>query len=786
MGTRTRKDETKSLLNYPRAGHTGLAKWFPSLRLIGLGILTGFVLIIGLFTVGYLSTSIPEPNAAAAGQTSTVYYDDGKTVIGTFKVEDRKSVDIQDISPAMQQAAIAAEDQSFYENRGISVKGLSRAAVGVITDNYAGGGSTITQQYVKNYYLTNERTLTRKLKEMFIAIKIDQEKSKDQIMADYLNTIFLGRKSYGIEVAAHNYFDTSAKKLTVEQSALLAAMIQRPNLADPSENPEKYENRFRYVLNNMAKNGYITEEDAKNAQMPEVKKPRSDNERLGQAGYMMDAVRSELKKQGMSDDQIDRGGMKITSTFNRDMMRDAEDAIDTLPKMNKGMHAGLTSVDPATGEVKAFYGGPKYFERMQNNSTQDTAQAGSTFKPFALVAGLEAGYRLNDTFNGSSVTFPNNGNPWTPKNYGGASYGSVTLLRATQSSINTAYAQLNINVGPDKTRDVAVRAGLPKDTYGLEDNAANVLGTASPTTLQMASAFSTFAAEGVYRSPHFVREAVDPNGEALYKPGTKGERKFDKDIMAETTYALSQVVQGGSGSYAQNLGRPAAGKTGTSSSAYSAWFVGYTPELATAVSLFREDEEGRPQKIGAYGGRGEVTGGSFPVQVWTRYMTDALEGKPESKFPDRPDLPDKEKPKNDSGVSQSVPKRNWSGSSNKQRNNQNKSKNNDNNKDDEKKPEDQDESDDSDKDSEGSDDSGDSGDNGDSSDKDGNGKDSDKGSEDKGDSSGNDSGGKKPGNDNPGGEKGKNPPKKKEPKKPQPKSNSDSKSKSSKSSTSTG
>ncbi|MBM7816417.1 membrane peptidoglycan carboxypeptidase [Brevibacterium paucivorans] len=772
MGTRTRKDETKSLLNYPRAGYTGLAKWFPSLRLIGLGILTGFVLIIGLFTVGYLSTSIPEPNAAAAGQTSTVYYDDGKTVIGTFKVEDRKSVDIQDISPTMQQAAIAAEDQSFYENRGISVKGLSRAAVGVITDNYAGGGSTITQQYVKNYYLTNEKTLTRKLKEMFIAIKIDQEKSKDQIMADYLNTIFLGRKSYGVEVAAHNYFDTSAKELTVEQSALLAAMIQRPNLADPSENPERYEDRFRYVLNNMAENGYITKEDAKNAQLPEVKKPRSDNERLGQAGYMMDAVRSELKNQGMTDDQIDRGGMKITSTFNRDRMRDAQDAIDTLPKMKKGMHAGLTSIDPATGEVKAFYGGPKYFERMQNNSTQDTAQAGSTFKPFALVAGLEAGYRLNDSFRGSPVTFPNNGRPWTPKNYGGASYGSVTLLKATQSSINTAYAQLNINVGPDKTRDVAVRAGLPKDTPGLDDNASNVLGTASPTTLQMASAFSTFAAEGVYRSPHFVREAVDSSGESLYKPDTKGERKFEQDIMAETTYALSQVVQSGSGSYAQNLGRPAAGKTGTSSDAYSAWFVGYTPELATAVSLFREDEEGRWQKIGSYGGRGEVTGGSFPIQVWTRYMSDALEGQPKSKFPKRPDLPDKDRPKNKSGVSKSSSNSGSSGSSNKKRYSKKDKKDDEGKKDEEKKPEeDQKESDDSD-------DSGDSGDSGDK------GKDSGSESGDFGGSEDSGSEKKKSGGDKSSGEKGNTPPKKKEPKKSKSKSSSSSKSKSSKSSTS--
>lgn len=656
MGTRSRKSETQSLLNYPRAGHTGWTKWIPSARLLGVGVLTGFVLLIGLFTVGYISTSIPEPNAEAAGQTTTVYYDDGKTPIGTFKVEDRKSVDIDGISPAMQQAAIAAEDKTFYENRGISVKGLSRAAVGIVTDNYAGGGSTITQQYVKNYYLNNERTLTRKVREMFIALKIDQEKSKDEIMADYLNTIFLGRRSYGIEVAAHNYFDTSAKELTVEQSALLAAMIQQPSLADPAEHPEKYENRFRYVLSNMAENGYITKEEAQNAQMPKVKKAKSNNQLKDQDGYMMDAVRSELKRSGMTDDEIDRGGLKVTSTFNRDRMRDAEKAIDTLPEMNEGMHAGLTSIDPANGEVKAFYGGPDYFKRMQNNSTQDTAQAGSTFKPFALVAGLEAGYRLEDTFNGSSVTFPNNGDPWTPRNYGGASYGSVSLLRATESSINTAYAQLNINVGPEKTRKVAVRAGLPSDTYGLEDNAANVLGTASPTTMQMASAYSTFASQGVYRAPHFVRKAVDPEGNTVYKADTKGERKFDKDIMAETTYALSQVVESGSGSYAQNLGRPAAGKTGTSSSAYSAWFVGYTPELTTAVSLFREDKNGSPIEIGYYGGRGEVTGGSFPIQVWTTYMTDALKDVPVSEFPERPDLPDKDKPENKSGVSKTAPR----------------------------------------------------------------------------------------------------------------------------------
>lgn len=667
MAARADKDTASHLLNYPRAGKHGVAKWVPSLRLLGVGVLGGFLLLIGLFTLGYVSTTIPEPNAAAAGQTSTVYYDDGTTVIGTFKSEDRRIVGIDDISQNMQQAAIAAEDNSFYENRGISVKGLTRAVFGVLTDNYAGGGSTITQQYVKNYYLSNERTLERKVREMFLAIKIDQEKSKDQIMADYLNTIFLGRQSYGVEVAARNYFGKSAKDLSVEESALMAAIIQRPNLADPYENPELLEDRFHYVLNNMAENGYITEEDAQNAQMPEVKPERKENERLGQTGYLMDAVKKELLANGLTEDQINRGGYTIVSTFNRDRMADSLEAVDTLPKLKEGMHVGLTSVDPSTGEVKAIYGGPNYFDQMLNDSTQQTAQAGSTFKPFALVAGLEAGYRLNDTFRGSQTTYPNDGSPWTVNNFGGANYGSVSLLTATENSINTAYAQLNINVGPEKLKDVAIRAGLPENTQGLDTNAANVLGTASPTTEQMASAFSTFAAQGVYRAPHMVRSVTDPQGETLYKPDTKGERKFDKDIMAETTYALSRVVTSGSGSYASNLGRPAAGKTGTSTDSYSAWFVGYTPELSTAVSIFRTTPEGHPTEIGSYGGRGEVTGGSFPVQVWTEYMTLALDGTDVQEFPKRPDLPVVDKPENKSGASRGYSRSSSSGSSNSSR-----------------------------------------------------------------------------------------------------------------------
>jgi len=656
---RSKNNAAKGLLNYPRAGHTGWTRWLPSVRVLGLLVLLCFVAVIAAFSIGYAVTGIQSPNAAASGQTSNVYYNDGKTPIGTFKVENRKNVKIDDISQNMRDATVSAEDKTFYENRGISLKGLSRAVWGVLTDNYSGGGSTITQQYVKNYYLTDEHSITRKIKEMFIAIKIDQELSKDDILANYLNTVYLGRRSYGIEVAAQNYFGKPASKLDLSESALLAAMIQQPSLADPAQDPERYEGRFRYVLDGMVEGGKISQQEADATKLPKVKPAKKENQYKGQAGYMMDSVRAELKdKAHMTDDQIDRGGLNITSTFDKKKMDDADKAVNKLPKLKKGMRVGLVSIDPKTGGVESMYGGPDYYKRMQNQSTRDAAQAGSTFKPFALIASFENGYRLNDTFEGSETTFKNGGTPWTVHNYGGLHPPPAHALQATESSINTAYAQLNVNMGPEKTMDAAIRAGLPKNTPGLEPNASNVLGTSSPTTLDMASAYATFASGGVYRAPHMVAEAKDNSGATKYKPDTKGERKFKKAVAAETTYALRQVINSGSGTYAENLGRPAAGKTGTSQNNVSAWFDGYTPQLATSVSMFREkivEKDGKKivtnVPIGYYGGRGSITGGSFPVEVWTDYMKMALKGEPVKKFPKRGELPDVDKPedKTDAG-----------------------------------------------------------------------------------------------------------------------------------------
>ncbi|WP_373456826.1 transglycosylase domain-containing protein [Brevibacterium sp. 50QC2O2] len=640
------------VLNYPRAGKSGFTRWLPSFRLWVTGVLGLFVIVVAGFAIGYSRTPIPQANVSATGATTNVYYDDGKKLIGQLKIENRQPVAPDKISPTLKAATVAAEDRSFYENRGINVKGLGRAVWGLVTNDYAGGGSSITQQYVKNYYLTNDHSMVRKAKEMFIALKIDQELDKDQILANYLNTIYLGRGAYGAEVASQNYFHKPAADLDYKQAALLAAIIQRPGAADPADNPEVYQGRYNYVIQGMVERGNIPANLGNDTTMPKVYSPKKEKGFGGQTGYMLRAVVNEMKAQGLSEDQIYRGGYKIVTTFNKKDMDAALDTVQSLPKPKKGMHIGLVSIDPKTGGIRAMYGGKDYLKQQFNDSLQGTAQAGSTFKPFALVAGIEDGYRLGSSWPGSQITIRSEGNaPWTVHNFGGSSYGTVSLLKATESSVNTAYGYLNKKVGPEKTQEAAIRAGLPESTQGLDKNLSNVLGTSSPRPVDMANAYATFAAQGIYRKAHVVEKATDGADKVVYQPDTEGERKFDKAVMAETTYALRHVISSGSGSYASSLGRPAAGKTGTSSDNYSAWFTGYTPQRATVVSISRtkakKDKASGEMRnyavpIGPWGSRGEVTGGSYPVQAWTHFMRQSLEGTDVKSFPSRPspsDLP---------------------------------------------------------------------------------------------------------------------------------------------------
>jgi membrane peptidoglycan carboxypeptidase len=623
-------------IDYPRAGRRGAGRWLPSWKLVAGLAATGVLLLVVLFAVGYAVTDIPEANEDRQTETTTVFYSDGTTPIGKFAVENREIVPSDQIPEHVKQAIISAEDRSFYDNRGVSLTGILRAFWSNLRGNSTQGGSTITQQYVKNYYLEPEQTYKRKIEEAFLAIKIDQQLSKDEILANYLNTIYFGRGAYGIQTASQAYFGKNVQDLTPSESALLAGIVPAPNSWDPAKNPEKAQDRWNYVLDGEVELGYLDGATRAGLTFPEVIEPRTSELYRGPNGYLLADLRSEvLSRTEFTEAELDGGGLQIVTTVDKQAQDAAVAAMtnpDLFPREDAPatLHTALTAIDPKTGGIRAMWGGPDYLSRQQNSATQDIAQAGSTFKPFALVAGLEQGISLRTRFNGDSgQTFPGFDRP--VRNYGGSDYGTIDLYKATASSVNTVYVALNEQVGPQNTMEAAIRAGLPEDTKGLEPNLANVLGTASPHPIDMAHAFATFAAQGVNRTPHLIA-SISRHGTEVYTPDTAGKQVFDEAVMADTTAALTGVIENGSGSYAGRLDRPAAGKTGTSSDNKSAWFVGYTPSLATAVALYNVGPNGEVLEMPRIQGR-EVTGGSFPVRMWTAFMDAALQGQPVEEFP---------------------------------------------------------------------------------------------------------------------------------------------------------
>jgi membrane peptidoglycan carboxypeptidase len=626
----------RRLIDYPRYGKRGIRRWLPSWKLVTGLFLLFVALVVGAFAFGYSETTVPDPNKAAQTQTSVVYSADGKTEMGRFAAQNRQLVTSDQIPDHVKHAFVAAEDRTFYENRGVSPSGIARAFWSNLRGNSTQGGSTITQQYVKNYYLDPEQSYKRKIQEAFIAIKIDQQLSTDEILTSYLNTIYFGRGAYGIQTAAQAYFGVGVNDLTPEQAALLAGIAPAPNSWDPRNNPTKAEQRWNYVLDGMVELRFLDAGTRGAAQFPETVEPKKDEVYRGPKGYILASVRDEiLAKTEFTEADLDGGGLKIVTTVDSGAQKAAVEAIaddDAYPQKNRPetLRAALVAIDPKTGGVRAMYGGPDYLKRQRNAATQDIAQAGSSFKPFTLVAALEDDISLKTRFDGRNAQqFPGFERP--VRNFGGSNYGYIDLLKATASSVNTVYVALNDKVGPDKTMDAAVRAGLPKDTNGLQPNLANVLGTSSPHPIDMAHAYATFAAQGVNRTPHVVA-SISRGDQEVYKPDTEGKQVFDKDVMADATYALQGVVKSGSGSYARGLGRPAAGKTGTSSDNKSAWFVGYTPQLAASVALYNEGENGEVLEMPRYAGR-EITGGSYPVRIWTVFMKAAMDGMDVESFP---------------------------------------------------------------------------------------------------------------------------------------------------------
>ncbi|WP_245647188.1 transglycosylase domain-containing protein [Microtetraspora niveoalba] len=587
--------------------------------------------VVGLFAVVWVMTPIPDSTQDdATAQGSVIYYRNGKTVLAT-QGTNRKNVPLGEVPEPVRQAVIAAENRTFYSDRGVSLSGTARALWSTVTGRQIQGGSTITQQLVRNYYsgLSQERSVERKLKEIMISLKVDRSKSKDWVLEQYLNTIYFGRGAYGIQAAAQAYFGKDTRDLTPAEGAYLAAVIQQPSrFADPKgDDLDAAKARWQAVVDGMVQTRAMTAEQAGALTFPTLAKQKAPLTRNDKNGYMVDQVIAELRRLGYSDEDINQGGLKITTTFDKKLMKLAEESVKAVLPDNtpKKVRTGLAAVDPRTGEVLAFYGGD-YASNQYDNAFSAKVQAGSTFKPYTLAAALESGFGLTNRVNGNSpmriasATIPNSG---------GQSYGSsIDLVQATRNSVNTAFVDLGQQVGLAKVAKAAEAAGIPESQLAQHEAAATFpLGVASVSAVQQASGFGTFAAEGVHHDAHVIRSITDADGNTR-KISAPGRRAFSEDTAADTTYALQQVVRGGTGTAAQLPDRPVAGKTGTTDKSAAAWFTGYVPQLSVAVNMFRDDN--KPVEVPGYGA---LYGGTLPTQIWKRFMSEAMDGKPVKEFP---------------------------------------------------------------------------------------------------------------------------------------------------------
>ncbi|HVA60813.1 MAG TPA: transglycosylase domain-containing protein [Mycobacteriales bacterium] len=620
----------------------GWRRAVPTRRQVLVGLLGAVGLVIALVAVGYATTTIPNPSAVASAQTTYVYASDGHTVLGRLGSVDRVDVPLSRVPAAVRFAVLAAEDRNYYSEPGISIPGIARAMFVDITGGSQQGGSTITQQYAKNAYLTQARTFSRKIREVFLAIKIDRTRSKNTVLEDYLNTIYFGRGAYGIEAAARAYFGVDVGALNVAQGAVLAAVIDAPAIFDPAEDRTAAVNRWHYVIHGMVIKGWLPADKAALLRYPPVLQPHSAAVGQGPGGFIVAAVRAELAAHGISGAQLEAGGYRITTTIDARDQRAAVTAENQLHAAVPGPVSALVAVQPGDGAVRAYYGGANFGDPKIPGAFDDLVQAktqpGSSFKPYVLMTALAQGVSLDQVFDGTSPkAIP--GYPGGLSNAGGEQCPRCSLIDATARSINTVYVPLAIQVGPDKIAATAHAAGIPATDVLADPNgytsAGIALGVYDVRPLDQAVGYATIAAQGVEASPYLVAKVTTQAGQVVYTAHPKVHQVIDPKVAADATYALEQVLDNPLGTaYGKSLanGRPAAGKTGTSSGNNNAnrdaWFVGYTPQLCGAVWLGNLNGSPLPT-----GGNGEVFGGGPPAAAWQTFMNLALAKAPIVQFP---------------------------------------------------------------------------------------------------------------------------------------------------------
>ncbi|WP_392891494.1 transglycosylase domain-containing protein [Streptomyces sp. LN699] len=635
----------------PRPGkagrrRTGWRRILPTWRMLLGGVLLIALLIGGALVAGYLLVDIPPANAAATAQSNVYLYADGSPLARDGEV-DRVNVPLSQVPLTVQEAVLAAEDRDFHSERAVDPKAMLRAAWNTLTGKGKQSGSTITQQYVKNYYLGQEQTVKRKAKEFFIAIKLGREKSKDYILEGYLNSSYFGRNAYGVQAAAQAYYGKDVGTLGTAEGAYLATLLNSPSAFDVVAHPQSRDRavaRWNYVLDGMVKKRWMTPAERAAARFPEPGRLRPAAGLSGQRGYLVEAVKDYIVDRGILDDKtLAEGGYRIATTIDKRRQNAFVAAVDTElvskldPKKREAdrvVRAGGVSIDPATGKVVAMYGGIDYTRQYVNNATRHDYQVASTFKPFVFAAAVENDSRTQDGRLITPNTLYNGDNKrrvvgtrlvYAPENEGQLSYGEITVNTATDLSVNTVFAQMVVDVGTDKVKKTAVALGIPANTPNWDPGPAMALGTIQASVLDMTQAYATLADHG-RRTPYTFLEKISKGDDTVRLPDRAPQQAVSRESADTTTSMLVSVVDNGTGTAALAAGRPAAGKTGTAELDRAAWFAAYTPDLVTVVSMMGQDPDtGRLESL--YGALGEnrIGGGGYPARIWAAYTKTALE-----------------------------------------------------------------------------------------------------------------------------------------------------------------
>ncbi|WP_345019900.1 transglycosylase domain-containing protein [Streptomyces shaanxiensis] len=638
-----------------RPKRTGWRRIIPTWRTVLGTFVIGALLLFGMFFLGYSMVKIPPANALATKQANVYLYADGSVIARDGQV-NRENVTLGQISKSGRHAILAAEDRDFYTESAIDPKAMLRAAWNTATGKGKQSGSTITQQYVKNYYLRQDQTVTRKVKEFFISIKLDREKTKDEILEGYLNTSFFGRNAYGIQAAAQAYYGIDAADLDPARAAYLAALVNAPSEYDVVAHPENKAAvvaRWNYVLDGMVTKGWLSESKRAGMKFPMPKEATTSTNLSGQRGYVVRIVKDYLIQNKIAtEEELEAGGYRITTTLQKDKQDAFVDAVNDqlISKLDKKnnkvdgyVRAGGASVDPRTGKVVAMYNGIDYVKQYTPNATRRDFQVGSTFKPFVFTSAVENDSTTQD---GRPIT-PNtiydgtnkrpvqgwSGGTYDPENEDQYSYGDISVRTATDKSVNSVYAQMAVDVGADKVKDTAIELGLPATTPELYASPSIALGVAHASVLDMAEAYATLANHGKHGTYTMIERVTKDGADVIELPKRKTSQVISREAADTTTSVLQSVVENGTGTPAQAAGRPAAGKTGTAEEDTAAWFAGYTPELATVVAVMGQDPVTAHHKS-LYGALGQprMNGSGPPTAIWAQFTKEALKGKPVSDF----------------------------------------------------------------------------------------------------------------------------------------------------------